>query len=139
MKDRHIETAVPGDLPPVRAVRDHLAQVVLNLVLNALDATAKGGRIRIEARLEGDAIALDVADDGRGIGLADRCRLFQAFFTTKAQGTGLGLFISRQIVEELGGTLTYTKDLGRGTTFTVRLRAAPAALTASAATGEEAA
>ena len=63
-------------------------------------------------------VVLSVEDDGRGISLADRCRLFQPFFTTKPHGTGLGLFVSRQIVEELGGTLTYRSEPGQGSTFT---------------------
>src|SRR5205085_5619349 len=100
-----------------------LTQVVLNLVLNAIDATGKAGRIDLRACREGEGLVLQVEDDGRGIGLADRCRLFQPFFTTKSQGTGLGLFISRQIVEELGGSLTYQTEPGRGTTFHVRLPA----------------
>ncbi|HEV3164303.1 MAG TPA: ATP-binding protein [Isosphaeraceae bacterium] len=120
-KNRAITTDVPADLPPVRAVRDHLTQVVLNLVLNAIDATSKDGQIRLEAHAEADKVELHVADDGRGISLADRCRLFQPYFTTKPQGTGLGLFISRQIAEELGGTLTYQSELGQGATFIVRL------------------
>jgi two-component system NtrC family sensor kinase len=122
-KDRAIEADVARDLPPIRAVRDHLTQVVLNLVLNAIDATDRAGRIRLSARSEGDWIELHVEDDGRGIRLADRCRLFQPYFTTKPQGTGLGLFISRQIAEELGGSLTYQTDPDQGTTFSVRLPA----------------
>jgi signal transduction histidine kinase len=120
-KDRAITREVAGDLAGVRAVRDHLTQVVLNLVLNAIDATAKGGKIHLAAREGPHGLELRVEDDGRGIALADRCRLFQPFFTTKPQGTGLGLFVSRQIVEELGGTLTYNTEPGRGTTFIVRL------------------
>ena len=57
---------------------------------------------------------LSVEDDGRGISLADRCRLFQPFFTTKPHGTGLGLFVSRQIVEEMGGTLALPLRAGPG-------------------------
>ena len=123
-KDRHLTTALPPDLPPVHAVRDHLTQVVLNLVLNAVDATAPGGHITISARHEGGWVELSVADDGRGIALADRCRLFQPYFTTKPRGTGLGLFVSRQVAEELGGSLSYRTEPGHGTTFTVRLPAA---------------
>ena len=56
---------------------------------------------------------MTVEDDGRGISLADRCRLFQPFFTTKPHGTGLGLFVSRQILEEIAGTLDYRPSRGR--------------------------
>jgi signal transduction histidine kinase len=122
-KDRALTTDLEPELPAVRAVRDHLTQVILNLVLNAIDATRSGGSIRVRTTVNGDWVELTVEDDGRGIALADRCRLFQPFFTTKPHGTGLGLFVSRQIAEELGGTLTYQTEIGVGSAFTVRLRA----------------
>jgi len=125
-KDRQIAAAIPADLRPVRAPRDHLAQVVLNLALNAIDATGPGGRIGLEATAEGDAVVLRVRDDGHGVGPADQLRLFQPYFTTKPKGTGLGLFVSRQVVEELGGTLTYEPRPGPGATFAARLPAARA-------------
>jgi two-component system NtrC family sensor kinase len=120
-KQRSITTDVPDDLPTVLAVRDHLTQVVLNLVLNAIDATEDQGRIHVEAHVEIGWLVLSVDDDGRGISLADRCRLFQPFFTTKPHGTGLGLFVSRQILEDFSGQLGYRSELGRGSTFIVRL------------------
>ena len=120
-KERAITTDVPLDLAPVRGVRDHLTQVLLNLVLNAIDATGKGGRIHLEGREEGSEVVLSVEDDGRGIAPGDRSRLFQPYFTTKPQGTGLGLFVSRQVVEEMGGRLSFRSEPGRGTTFFVHL------------------
>jgi signal transduction histidine kinase len=120
-KQRSITTAVPADLPAISIVRDYLTQVVLNLVLNAIDATEDQGRIHVEAHVEGGEVVLSVDDDGRGISLADRCRLFQPFFTTKPHGTGLGLFVSRQILEDYSGGLGYRSELGRGSTFIVRL------------------
>ena len=122
-KERAITTAVPASLPPVRGVRDHLTQVVLNLVLNAIDATGKGGRIQIQGYPEGDFVVLSVEDDGRGIASDDQPRLFQPYFTTKPQGTGLGLFVSHQIVEEMGGALLFESTPGQGTTFRVHLPA----------------
>ncbi len=122
-KERAITTDVPADLPPVRGVRDHLAQVILNLVLNAIDATGRGGRIHLELGDDAGAVVLSVEDDGRGVAADDRARLFQPYFTTKPSGTGLGLFVSRQIVEEMGGTLTFRSEPGRGTTFLIRLPA----------------
>jgi signal transduction histidine kinase len=120
-KQRRITTDVPIDLPVIRGVRDYLTQVVLNLVLNAIDATDDQGQIRVKAHVQGAEIELAVVDDGRGISLADRCRLFQPFFTTKVHGTGLGLFVSRLILEDFSGTLTYRSGEGRGSIFHVRL------------------
>ncbi len=120
-KDRSITVDVPPELPTIRGLRDRLSQVLLNLVLNAVDATGKGGRIHIRGFEERDAVVLAVEDDGRGVALGDRSRLFQPYFTTKPQGTGLGLFVSRQIVEEMGGGLSYRSEAGQGTTFLVRL------------------
>ena len=122
-KDRAIAVDVPAALPAVFAPRDHLAQVVLNLLLNATDATDSGGRISLTARATEDAVELRVADDGRGLDPADLPRLFQPYFTTKAKGTGLGLFVSRQVVEELGGSLIYEPGPGPGATFAIRLPA----------------
>jgi signal transduction histidine kinase len=122
-KEREISTTIPADLPAVRAVRDRLMQVVLNVVLNAVDATGKGGRIRLEAEWIGGYVQLLVEDDGQGIAASDAPRLFQPYFTTKPRGTGLGLYVSRQIVEELGGTLSCESEPGRGATFTMKLPA----------------
>ena len=115
----------PPTLPTVTGVRDYLTQVVLNLVLNAIDATDDQGRIHVAARAEDGWLVLTVEDDGRGISIADRCRLFQPFFTTKAHGTGLGLFVSRQILEDHAGTLSFRSEPGQGSTFIVRLPAEP--------------
>ncbi len=122
-KDRAIHNEVDGDLPMVRGARDHIVQVVLNLLLNAVDATGKGGEIRLGASIEGDGVVLRIQDDGRGIEASDHHRVFTPYFTTKPQGTGLGLFVSRRIVEEQGGELTFVSAPGVGTTFTVRLPA----------------
>jgi two-component system, NtrC family, sensor kinase len=120
-KQRSISTDVPDDLPTVVVMRDYLIQVVLNLVLNAIDATEDQGKIQVEAHAEDEWLVLSVEDDGRGISLADRCRIFQPFFTTKPHGTGLGLFVSRQILEDVSGQLTYRTEPGQGSTFIVRL------------------
>lgn len=140
-KGRIVTAEVADDLPTVRAVRDHLVQVVLNLVLNAVDATAKGGKVVVKAETvdgDGEVVALTVEDDGRGISVADQCRLFQPYFTTKPRGTGLGLYISREIVEELGGRLTFASEPGRGAKFAVRLPAAKVESSRPIAVAEEA-
>ena len=137
-KSRRIEAEVPVDLPPLVGVRDQLVQVVLNLVLNAIDATGKGGRIvvRAEGSVVGEGgdrsvvplpdhrlITLVVSDDGCGIAPDRRDRLFRPYFTTKRHGTGLGLFVTRRIVEAHGGGVTVDSEPGRGTTFRVLLPA----------------
>jgi signal transduction histidine kinase len=127
-KQRSITTDFPADLPPVVGMRDYLIQVVLNLVLNAIDATEEQGRIHVQAHVEGHWLILSVEDDGRGISLADRCRLFQPFFTTKPHGTGLGLFVSRQILEDMSGQLGYRSEPGQGSTFIIRIPMEPADL-----------
>ena len=121
-KDRELVNNVADEIPPVHAIRDHLLQVILNLVINSIDATPRGGTIQVDAEFINEFAHLRVIDDGRGIGLADHARLFRPYFTTKAQGTGLGLFVSRQIVEEMGGSLTYAPDPERtGACFVVNL------------------
>ena len=120
-KNRSIAGRIPDDLPPVVGVRDQLVQVVFNLVLNAIDATGKGGTIAVEARRTGDRVEWSVTDDGTGIDPTVQARLFRPYFTTKKQGTGLGLFVIRRIVEAHGGTVGVESELGKGTTFRVSL------------------
>ena len=122
-KERLIQTEIIGCLPPVEAPKDHVAQVILNIVLNAIDATAKNGVILLKARHDpaSQSVLLEVIDDGCGIPVAMQSRVFQPYFTTKARGTGLGLFISRQMAESMLGELTFQTNPGKGTTFALRL------------------
>jgi signal transduction histidine kinase len=123
-KGRRIECLVPPGLPPLHGVRDQLVQVFLNLVLNAVDATAKGGRIELRAEGAGDGVVVTVRDDGAGIGPEHAGRVFQPYFTTKKNGTGLGLFVSRKLIAEHGGRVEFESRPGEGTTFRVSLPAA---------------
>jgi signal transduction histidine kinase len=125
-KGRRIERHVPPDLPPLSGVRDELVQVFLNLVLNAVDATAKGGRIELRAERAGDAVTVTVRDDGTGIAPAHAGRVFQPYFTTKKNGTGLGLFVSRKLIADHGGRIEFESRPGEGATFRVDLPAAAA-------------
>ena len=120
-KERAISTEIPTDLPPVKGVRDHMTQVILNLVLNAIDATEREGRISLVGLNVEGHVQLRIEDDGRGVSPADTDRLFQPYFTTKPSGTGLGLFVSRQIIEEMGGRLTFEPSPGGGATFVIEL------------------
>ena len=121
MKGRHVAADVPRDLPPLFGVRDQLVQVFLNLVLNAIDATARGGRIDIRAERGDGELAVTVRDDGCGIAAGHAERLFQPYFTTKKHGTGLGLFVTRKLVTDHGGTVEFESRPGEGTVFRVRL------------------
>jgi signal transduction histidine kinase len=106
-----LEVEVPEALPPVLAVRRRLAQVLLNLLVNAGDALEEHGqqgpRVRIIGRHEGTRVLLLVEDNGPGFPRHVLPRLFETFFTTKSleRGTGLGLALSREMVEQFGGTL----------------------------------
>ena len=120
-KSRRIEQQVPADLPPVHGIRDQLVQVVLNLVLNAVDATEKNGRIGLLVRQEEQMIELTVSDNGAGIAPENQARIFQPYFTTKKTGTGLGLFVSRKLVSEHGGSMDFESHPGEGTVFRIRL------------------
>jgi signal transduction histidine kinase len=120
-KGRVIESHIPPHLPPLFGVRDQLVQVFLNLILNAVDATEKGGKIEIKVTAQQDALQIEVADDGHGIAPEHLERLFQPYFTTKKHGTGLGLFVSRKLVGDHGGSVEFTSRSGRGTVFCIRL------------------
>jgi two-component system NtrC family sensor kinase len=121
-----VEVALPPALPRVVADERRLGQVFLNVLLNAGDAMAGGGRIRIDASPDGARVAVRVADSGPGIAPADLPRVFEPFFTTKGagQGTGLGLAISQGIVESFGGELLAANAPGGGAVFTLLLPAA---------------
>jgi signal transduction histidine kinase len=122
-KQRVLVLEVPPELPLLYGVRDQLVQVFLNLVLNAVDATEKGGRIELRAERRADGVLVTVRDDGAGIAPENAARLFQPYFTTKRHGTGLGLFVTRKLVADHGGTVEFASRPGEGTTFCVRLPA----------------
>lgn len=123
MRGVEVATDFDPETPPVRVVEDHLMQVVLNLILNALDAMPDGGTLRVELRSVGGRVALRVHDTGRGMDRSVLARCFEPLYTTKApgKGTGLGLSISRDIVREAGGELELHSTPGRGTTALVVL------------------
>ena len=94
-----------------------------NLITNAIQATPTGGSVLVTTARDGDHVRITVTDTGSGIP-ADRLpAIFDDFVTTKRQGLGLGLAISKRIVEQLDGTITVESELGRGTSFTLRFPA----------------
>ena len=113
----------PGE-PRVLADDSDLRMVVLNLAQNAHHAMPGGGRLEVRTRVERGNAIIEVVDDGRGIADSDRERIFDPFFSHRADGeggTGLGLTICKSIVENYGGTITVVSAPGRGATFRVTL------------------
>lgn len=137
LRNVRVETEFDRETPPVFVVEDHLMQVVLNLLLNALDAMPDGGTLRLEVAPAGGSVVLRVHDTGHGMDHAVLARCLEPLFTTKAEGrgTGLGLAIARDIVRAAGGEVELHSTAGRGTTAIVTLPAVgPEA--AAAAPGE---
>ena len=122
-----VEMAFSVDRPlPLHADPAKLRQVLWNLLRNAADAAALGGRhVRVDARREPDATTLVVADDGPGIAADQLTRIFDPFFTTKSKGTGLGLATCHAIVTEHGGHIDVVSEPGKGTRMTVSLPREP--------------
>jgi PAS domain S-box-containing protein len=122
-----VQTEMPKDLPAVRANEARLGQVFLNLLLNALQSFAsdapRENRIVIRVQCGESFVLADVIDNGVGIAETVLPRIFDPFFTTKpvGVGTGLGLYICRNIVQSFGGTLSCESELGLGSTFRIRL------------------
>lgn len=115
-------------LPPVECYPGKINQVVMNLLLNAIDACQSGGLVTVRSRPVPGGVEIDIVDTGHGIEPSIRDRIFDPFFTTKpiGQGTGLGLSISYGIVKAHGGRIDVESTPGRGSRFTVRLPLAPA-------------
>jgi len=127
-RDVAIRTDVPDDLPLVLGDRVQLQQMLLNLVVNGMDAMRDveppERTLDIRGRLDDGFIVLSVADRGPGLSAEQHDRIFEAFYTTKADGIGLGLAICRSIVEAHGGRLSAETTPGRGARFTMRFPAA---------------
>lgn len=112
---------VDPDLPAVSVDEGQIRQALYNLVRNAREAMPSGGRIVLAARRHGDGVAITVDDEGAGIDAETRERLFEPFFTTKGHGTGLGLVITREIVEAHGGHIRCESRPEGGTRFSIEL------------------
>ncbi|RMG67368.1 MAG: PAS domain-containing protein [Calditrichaeota bacterium] len=120
-RDRCIQLNLDKSLKPILAVGDQLKQVFLNLGLNALEATDPGGQLIIQTRRRGSVLEIAFTDTGCGIAPEKMHAIFQPFYTTKPEGTGLGLFIAQHIVQAHGGSLNVESQPGKGSTFTIKL------------------
>jgi signal transduction histidine kinase len=125
-----IRIELAEDLPKVMADRVQLQQVFMNLMLNGVDAmkeTTDGGELTIKSETSDGQLLISVSDTGVGFPAEQAEQIFRAFFTTKDNGTGMGLPISRSIIESHGGRLWATGSSGRGATFQFTLPATVAA------------
>ena len=114
-----IEVA-PG-LPPVEGDEELLRQALLNLIQNACQAMPRAGVVTVGARAEGPTLLVEVADEGVGIAPEEVERIFTLYYTTKPEGTGIGLSVVYRIVQMHDGSIDVRSEVGRGTTMTVRL------------------
>jgi signal transduction histidine kinase len=126
-KEIAIQHSVPPDAVVVDVIEDQIVQVILNLLLNAADASEGRGTIGVSIQQDGEVVRIAIADKGTGIEKSARTHLFTPFFTTKEQGkgVGLGLFISESIARAHDGRIEVQSTHGVGSTFTLCLPAAP--------------
>jgi len=117
----HLAQLLPIDVPEVYVDRALLKQAVLNLVLNAAEAMPNGGQLRLVLSRRGEMAEISVGDTGKGIPLENRQKIFQLFFTTRPGGSGIGLASTFRIVQLHNGSIDFTSEVGRGTTFRIEL------------------
>lgn len=110
-----------ADLPRVRIDREAFRQALLNLIINAKQAMPDGGQLIVRTAANGDTVALYLIDTGCGMDERTASRMFEAFFSTKPGGSGLGLPTTQKIIAALSGRISVQSELGRGTQFTIEL------------------
>jgi len=120
-EDIEITLDVQKDLPDIRVDRDHIQQVLVNMINNAIQSMPHGGKLTLSSRRDGDNVIIDITDTGGGISAEDIEHLFEPFFSKKKKGTGLGLVICKFLVDRHKGKITFTSELGKGTSFSVHL------------------
>jgi len=112
-----------GVTAPLHVDRDLIKQALLNLVLNGCQAMPQGGELKITPRAISNAVELEIRDSGVGIPPDAQQRIFSLFYTTKPGGTGVGLAMAFRVVQLHSGTIDFTSEVNRGTTFRVTLPA----------------
>ena len=113
----------PAESALMRGDADLLKQAVLNLVTNALEVMKDGGHLRLKVERSGETVMVEVADDGPGIPPEVREKVFQLYFTTKERGSGIGLAMTYRAVQLHNGTVDFSSEMGRGTTFRLQFPA----------------
>jgi signal transduction histidine kinase len=116
-----VELEIKDTIPPVEHDPNQINQVLLNLLLNAIQSMDQPGVIRVSLQSEEDEVFITVTDEGKGIPPENLPNIFRPFFTTKGHGTGLGLSLARRMVEAHGGHIDVTSVVGKGTQFRVQL------------------
>lgn len=122
-----VTLAMEGGPTPVQGDPRRLKEALINLVGNAIEATPHGGSVQLRVRNGGGTVTLEVKDSGRGIAPEDLEKLGTSFFTTRPNGTGLGVVLAQGVITQHGGSLAYASTVGRGTTATISLPGKPAA------------
>ncbi len=122
-KDIAIVRDLWPDMPEITTDGNQLSQVIVNIVLNAVDAMPGGGTLTIRSRVRHGNIVIEFEDTGVGIPKENLGRIFDPFFTTKEKGTGLGLAVSYSIIKKLNGSLTVESEQNRGSKFVITLPA----------------
>jgi signal transduction histidine kinase len=128
-----VTLSLEGGATNVMGDSRRLKEALINLVANAIEATPNGGRVALRLRLGPGAVILEVRDTGRGISAEDLERLGTSFFTTRPNGTGLGVVLAQGVINQHGGTLAYQSTVGAGTTATITLPVKTAAAAGSPA------
>jgi signal transduction histidine kinase len=116
---------VPPDLPPLTCDPDQIGKMLLNLLMNSIQATPDGGQISLLAHAESDDVVISIKDNGRGIAPTIAGRIFDPFFTNRENALGLGLTVARQIVSSHCGNISVMESSDRGTCVSVRLPVTP--------------
>jgi signal transduction histidine kinase len=116
-----LRTDLPSDFPALLMDRQLIHQAVLNLLMNACDFTARGGRIALALRRNGEFAEISVTDSGKGIPVEEQKKIFQLFHTTRPGGTGIGLANTFRFVQLHNGRIEFESEPGRGTTFRIEL------------------
>jgi signal transduction histidine kinase len=122
-RDIRVEYELTEGIPSVETDKKHLSSALLNLIINAKEAIEENGVITLASHRTQSGIAVEVKDTGGGITPENEQKIFKDFFSTKDDGTGLGLTIVKKTVDELGGTVEFENRTGEGMTFTVTLPA----------------
>jgi signal transduction histidine kinase len=118
-----VSLALEGNHTKVEGDPRRLKEALINLVANAIEATPNGGAVVLRVRNGGTDVVVEVEDTGRGISADDLARLGTSFFTTRPNGTGLGVVLAQSVITQHGGSLGYASTVGRGTVATIKLPA----------------